>query len=440
MNYLKEFWHKILSDYPQDISPSHLTSEQARVVENFNMSAQKTMPAGMSRRQFLKTQAGMAAFFIAMNSVFGRYFDASWAAEKANGSASSQFIFDVQVHFVHDDYPSPKGLLSLRKKAREWNPQLKGDQELNDILFENFYREVFEQSDTSMAVLTNAPFDEKKKWFLTNEQALDARETVNRMAGKRALLAHAVFTPGQPGWMDELMKSLAMKPDAWKGYTLGDPMGTSKYTWRLNDEKLVYPAFELMEKAGIRNVCIHKGLLPPRIFRLTMSRDETKYAGADDIGPAAKDWPDLNFIIYHSAIEKLLPGDGDVNDFRKSGRIDWVTDLAEIPEKYGVKNVYAELGAVFATTAIAHPELCAGILGTLVKGLGADHICWGTDSIWYGSPQWQIEAMRRIEIPEEMRKKYGFQALGAADGPVKKAIFGGNSAKLYGIRESGAGA
>ncbi len=39
--------------------------------------------------------------------------------------------------------------------------------------------------------------------------------------------------------------------------------------------------------------------------------------------------------------------------------------------------------------------------------------------------------MRRLEIPEEMQKKYGFQPLGAANGPVKNAIFGTNVARLY---------
>jgi len=32
-----------------------------------------------------------------------------------------------------------------------------------------------------------------------------------------------------------------------------------------------------------------------------------------------------------------------------------------------------------------------------------------------------------------MRKKYGFPMLGAADGPTKTAIFGGNNARLYGV-------
>jgi hypothetical protein len=64
--------------------------------------------------------------------------------------------------------------------------------------------------------------------------------------------------------------------------------------------------------------------------------------------------------------------------------------------------------------------------------MGHDHIIWGTDAIWTGAPQWQIEALRRLEIPEDMRKQHGFKALGAADGPMKNAIFGENVARLYG--------
>ena len=72
-------------------------------------------------------------------------------------------------------------------------------------------------------------------------------------------------------------------------------------------------------------------------------------------------------------------------------------------------------------------------MGQLIKGLGADHVCWGTDAVWTGSPQWQIEGLRRLEIPEDMRRANGFAPLGAADGPVKTAIFGGNNARLYNV-------
>jgi predicted TIM-barrel fold metal-dependent hydrolase len=151
-----------------------------------------------------------------------------------------------------------------------------------------------------------------------------------------------------------------------------------------------------------------------------------------DLGKAARDWPQINFIIYHSAMRPFLElPDQALAEFESTGRIKWATDLAEIPAKFGVKNVYAELGTCFANSAVANPRLAAALLGTLVRGLGAERVVWGTDSVWYGSPQWQIEAMRRIEIPEDMQKKHGFAPLGAADGLVKTAIFSGNAARLY---------
>ncbi|MGZ5145927.1 MAG: hypothetical protein ACXWCP_20485 [Burkholderiales bacterium] len=130
----------------------------------------------------------------------------------------------------------------------------------------------------------------------------------------------------------------------------------------------------------------------------------------------------LGFPLYGGAYKVGM------EQFDKTGRIEWVTDLAEIPEKFGVKNVYGDLGQ---QSTVAEPRLCAAMMGQLVKGLGADHVVWGTDAVWTGAPQWQIEALRRLEIPEDMRKKHGFATLGPADGRVKHAIFGENSARLY---------
>jgi predicted TIM-barrel fold metal-dependent hydrolase len=101
-----------------------------------------------------------------------------------------------------------------------------------------------------------------------------------------------------------------------------------------------------------------------------------------------------------------------------------------------VKNVYADTGQLFAHTTISQPRLAAAIMGTLVKGMGHDHVIWGTDAIWTGAPQWQIEALRRLEIPEDMQKQYGYAPLGAGDGPVKNAIFGENVARLYTYKRS----
>ena len=172
----------------------------------------------------------------------------------------------------------------------------------------------------------------------------------------------------------------------------------------------------------------------PKDYATSIPSGAWKYATVDDLGKAAKDWPQINFVIYHSAIRAfLVPLEPELAEFEKSGTIRWVSDLAAIAEKYGVSNVYGEIGTSFATTVVTSPHFCAAMLGTLIKGLGTDHVVWGTDSMWYGSPQWQIEAMRRLEIPEDMQRKYGFAPLGGANSVVKQLIFGANATRLYRI-------
>jgi predicted TIM-barrel fold metal-dependent hydrolase len=268
----------------------------------------------------------------------------------------------------------------------------------------------------------------------------DARTRVNKEAGARRLFAHCIFTPGRPGWLDELDAGLALKPESCKGYTVGDNThkDLSKYPWRMDDEKVTYKGYEKMVKAGIKNVCVHKGLFPPSTEK--QFPHLVGYADVSDVGKAAKDWPQLNFNIYHSAY-RHVGGDPAVAlaEFEKTGRIAWTSDLADIPEKYGVSNVYADLGQIFAVTLVAQPRVCAALMGILLRGLGHQRVTWGSDALWTGSPQWQIEGLRRLEIPEDMRKKYGFKPLGPARGAVKTAIFGDNNARIYNIDQKRAG-
>jgi uncharacterized protein len=397
-------------------------------------------PLGLNRRDFLRSGAGMAAAFLAMNSVYGAFFSVDpaeaadpVAAGERLANLANQFIFDVQLHFVRDEYAN-EDLLELRRFGHKVNPAIRGeDLTLGKFMFENFIREVFLESQTTLGLLSSAPSDDPEKWFLHNDELAEAREMINATAGSRRMLVHSVFTPGAPGWLEEIDRAIEVfKPDSWKGYTIGDPFSPSRYPWRMDDEKLAYPAYEKMVKSGIRNVCVHKGLLPENYEE--EFPDSWQYAKVDDVGKAAQDWPQLNFIIYHSALKPIGELSGDyLKDFEQTGYIPWITDLAEIPGKYGVTNVYAELGTTFATSAVTHPRHCAVLLGTLIKGMGHDHVAWGTDAVWYGSPQWQIEAFRRIEIPPDLQERFNFEPLGPADGPVKKAILGQNSARLYDI-------
>lgn len=398
---------------------------------------------GLSRRRFFQTPAGMAAAFLAMNHTFGPLFGVSRAeaatpelASERAGALKGQFIMDMHTHFLR---PGTRltGFVAYRASVGRigWNPALgEKEQTIDDLMFQNYLKEIYLDSDTKVACISGAPSEIPEDWFLTNKMKADARANVNAIAGSKRMFSHAIFTPGYDGWLDAIDRDLELlKPDSMKGYTIGDNSHKelSKHPWRMDDEKLVYPAYAKFLKAGIRNVCVHKGLFPESAAKRFPHL--LPYTDVRDVAQAAKDWPQLNFIIYHAGYR--YAGGGRVEDawaqFERSGRIDWVTDLAEIPARHGVKNVYADVGQVFAQTTMAEPRLAAVLLGQLIAGLGADHVCWGTDAIWTGSPQWQIEALRRLEIPEALQKKHGFAPLGAADGPVKSAIFGGNNARLY---------
>ncbi len=416
---------------------------EARLREMSNRLARRQ---GQSRRRFFQTASGMAASFVALNKVFGPLFDASEAeaatpelADARASALSGQMVIDGHTHFLRND-TRLMGFVKAREAVGQfgWNKELSGkEQTIDDLKYGNYVKEIYMDSDTKVALLSNSPSDVPEDWFIPQDQVFRTRETVNKQAGTRRMLAHFTITPGQPGWLEQVDVAIERyKPDSWKGYTVGD--NTHKelaaHPWHADDEKLMYPFYERIAKTGIRNVCIHKGLFAPAIeAKFPRLRP---YADVSDIGRAAKDWPQLNFLVYHSAYRWVggNPADG-MAEFDKTGRSSWTSDLAGIPEKYGVTNVYGDLGQLFAWTSVAEPRLAAALMGTLIKGLGVDRVVWGTDAVWTGAPQWQIEGLRRLEIPEDMQKKYGFKPLGPADGPVKTAVLSGNSARLYGLEQ-----
>ena len=92
-------------------------------------------------------------------------------------------------------------------------------------------------------------------------------------------------------------------------------------------------------------------------------------------------------------------------------------------------NVYAELGSTWRNV-MTDPLEAQHVIGKLLKYLGPDRILWGTDSIWYGSPQDQITAFRALTISEQLQTQEGYPAL---TDEIKAKILGLNAAALYGI-------
>jgi uncharacterized protein len=424
---------------------------EARIKET---GAQLAKKHGVTRRKFLQSASGMAAAFAAMNEVHAKGGQPIYEVQKGEAtnldvaqaradSLKNQFVMDMHTHFLREGTPI-RAFVSQREAVGKagWNPALKDKpQTINDLMFPNYVKEIFLDSDTKVACISGSYSVDEKFSFLTNQMKFDAREKLNKESNSRRMYSHAIFTPGHDGWLQKVEEENArLKPDSWKGYTIGDNTNKhlSKWPFRLDDEKVMYPFYERLvkwskEKPSLKNVCIHKGLFPPSVER--QFPHLVGYCNVADVGQAAKDWPQLNFIIYHSAYRWVAGPGGTAaaawDQLQRQNRVDWVTDLADIPAAFGVNNVYADLGQIFAHSNMAEPRVAAYMLGYMIKGLGADHVVWGTDALWTGAPQWQIEALRRMEIPDEIQKKYGLAPMGPADGPVKTAILGGNNARLY---------
>jgi uncharacterized protein len=193
--------------------------------------------------------------------------------------------------------------------------------------------------------------------------------------------------------------------------------------WMLDDEESGQPFLRRAMEVGVRHVCVHKGI---------SAGAATGWDGPSsprDIGPAAKAFPALKFLVYHSGYE---PREGDQEEGPYSEEVahHGTNRLVKSLKDAGIgpgDNVYAELGTTWYLI-MAHPREAAHVLGKLLSVLGEDHILWGTDAIWYGSPQPLIDAFRAFQIPEEYSERYGYPQLTPS---AKEKILGLNAARLY---------
>ena len=377
---------------------------------------------------------------LAMNTVFGKFFDVL-DAEAVEPAAFSErtgdpyFIFDVQTHYVGSHYDpagreaSRKGavtkqaLLSLRRRVLEagLNPKLSADRgSIDDLSWQNFIKEIFLDSETSIGLISTPPGPYPQEAVVPPNEMAHIRDEVNRLAGSQRMLAHGLATPqlGRKDLEFMAMQAETLRVDAWKCYTGSCPVGFEQGWW-MDDEKIAYPMLEQARKLGIPRICVHKGLPLGPVPEYNHPRDLIK---------AAKDFPDLQFLVYHSG---LLTSASIDETFATTGAIPWTTEFCRLKQaEPAIQNIYMELGSTFGQLVTAHPAVCAHLLGQIVEAFGVDHVVWGTDSIWSGSPQWQIEAFRRFHIPEQLIDKHGYLPLTRE---AKAKIFGLNAARVFGV-------
>ncbi len=400
---------------------------------------------GISRATFLRSVCGAATTLLALQGCtleaerqragttrevggeWGVHPEAGLDEEAARAVlAGEEFVFDVQGHHLEYD--------EMRRTAGEpffgsVFPQVSCGADDPRACFsrEVFLEDFFLRSDTSVVTLSALPIAPKGS-PLSAAIMEETRHTAELVTGWDSVLLHAQVLPNYGPLREnlDLMEENARRYPiaAWKVFTnFPDAFGDPGNAWRLDDadKRLPQVGHAFIEKArelGVKIVCAHKGF-----------GGGSRYASPEDVPRAAKDFRDVSFIVYHSGFERTAPPEGPYT--RASAHLG-INRLIAAMRRHGVgpnENVYAELGSTW-WTVMRDATQAAHVLGKLLKYVGEDNVLWGTDCIFYGSPQDQIQALRAFRISKELQERHGYPELT----PLRKAkILGLNGARVYGV-------
>jgi predicted TIM-barrel fold metal-dependent hydrolase len=366
-------------------------------------------PAGVTRRQMLKqTAAGAAGLTLLKRSSSARtipsenFLDPTAVERIADRDATMHppLLIDLQTHV----WWRAGGVARMNAAGEAFLKGLAGYRStfigrqvpIADMGRVTFFDELFLKSETDIAFLNS--FGMKAAYdgvdlFPPREAAM-----IRSMAPARIRVLGCVDPPdGQSAVESLIYQCETLKIDGLKLY----PPGMDARGWHMDDEKNTYPLYRVLQKHGVKNVCVHKGI--PGAFI-------EQYCHPMDMTRAAADFPDLNFIAFHSAYP-------------------YEAELAEQAKKAKVKNIYAEIGAL-APVMASDPQRFGQLMGRLLDGLGADRILWGTDSPIFGAPHWQIQGFQAFTIPEEMIEKNKYPQLTPE---AKEKILCHNAARIFNI-------
>ena len=404
--------------------------QQRAVATAAAANAESAQRLALPVARYVESRRGTAAGLLAMNESVGgiRYFEVPPEAALDDDAAGAAFasdgpVIDVQTHWIADR-PTLKDfertvLGHYRGMAPDW---WSGLDDVTAFSIAEYLRCVFVEAETALAVISAAPGNANGEMFLKNHEMAGMRELFDRTAGTGRLLNHTVVRPNlgeierMPEW------AATFRPVGWKVYTLGlmdegyqhyEP----GYAWRLDDQETGMPFLEQARAVGVKLVCAHKGV-----------SGMVDAGSPSDVGPAAKAFPDIDFVVYHSGYEPRQPEGPLTPETARLGVNRLIQSVLDAGLGPG-SNVYAELGTTWFVL-LSHPEDAAHVLGKLLLHLGEDNIIWGTDSIWYGPTQPVLDAFRAFQIPDAMCERFGYPKITAQ---AKRKILTGNAARVYGI-------
>jgi hypothetical protein len=253
---------------------------------------------------------------------------------------------------------------------------------------------------------------------------------------------------------------------ATNAHTMTSDPNENMRRWRLDDEAVAYPTYAVItapeyrayqrSHPGFYNICIHKGLSTNVTPTDRPTNDVFDQQGnvlqqgnvpagyPADMAKAARDWPQLNFLMYHSCIRPGFWVYNALTDVKSGNLRDGVPDILWTTRFYVDPRNRLYSNVIAARHHVRHrdrlPLVCALILGQGPKYFGENRVVFGSDAVWYGAPQWQIEAMWRFQIPEVFpasggggtRRQFGYPQITET---AKRKILGLNNARLYGIKD-----
>jgi ribosomal protein L13E len=428
--------------HTDEYQPRPVTDERVRVAQRaYDLTEERLRSSG---ERFWGSRRGTAAGLLALNDELGVEFfavprEAATDAEAADEAlGGDEVVIDVQTHYVADrDQITGAHLTEMYRNIQPtWWRGLEG---FHSYSFSEYLRCVFVETETAVAVLSSSPGAGEHRQ-LYNEELYATRRLLDELGGRKRLLNHTVVQPLTPGELDQMGGwAEQLHPVAWKVYTLGTPnVDPNAYLdatswrdqmpgkwlsgWMLDDDDLgrsfLERVRELSRAGGPNIICAHKGI-----------SGLIDTGSPRDIGPAAADYPDLNFVVYHSGYELAEAEEGPYTEATSGvGSNRLVKSLRDSKIAPG-GNVYAELGSTWYL-ATPRPREAAHVLGKMLLAVGEDNVVWGTDSIWYGPTQQLIDSFRAFQIPVDMQEEFGYPALTAE---VKEKILSRNAARLYGI-------
>lgn len=406
------------------VTPSPTAPEREAMARADEAIGRRSDERAVAPARLAAGRSGTAIALRALDaSAGGGFFDVPADAERDDAVAATVFddpdgppVIDVQTHLVN-----PGRFVGHAADALSWflgfsDTERWGSGVDPELLSPATWASlVFGQSETAAALITLPPGIGAGR-VIDNDEVAQCRALVDEIAGPGRVRSHAIVHPNLPGELGRMAEwSHRCRPDGWKAYPLfGEDGG-----WRLDDE-IGDAWLTAVEEVGPPLVAVHKGISGPVPDAAPVG------AAPHDVGPAAAAHPDVTFLVYHSGYEPLWtegayrPGNDGVDALLHS--------LAQ-HDIGSTGNVYAELGSTWQLI-LRKPVEAAHLMGKLLASLGDERILWGTDSVWYGSPQPLVDAFRSFAIPEWMQEQFGYPPL---TDESKRRILSTNAARVYDV-------